>query len=281
MINISFIKLKGKVTDNYLKTLKGWANKDITWEDIHKPMSSSKVQYSCYAWKNGVKKSNNFTREKQDCFILDIDDGMTINEFQSLFNKYKYILGTTKTHQKEKKGIVCDRFRVIVPAINISQDDSIYFRAMELIAPFNDVQTLTKTASFLGNNSAIIIRNDGKLFDMFKANELAIKQLKAEQADKVVIDKDLLPSYGNSSLESTKSELTRETVTDILNNIGVDVVGNKCKLRDDERTHSVKIYPDGGMYDFGDRKAYDIFSVLQERESMTFREAINYVRNFI
>jgi hypothetical protein len=49
MINLSYIKLKGKVIDNYTSTLKGWHNKMVNWEDMHKPMSDSSIQYSCYS----------------------------------------------------------------------------------------------------------------------------------------------------------------------------------------------------------------------------------------
>jgi hypothetical protein len=64
--------------------------------------------------------------------VLDIDDGLSVYKFQKMFSQYKYILGSTKSHQRTKKGLICDRFRVILPAINIPSDNDIYFRTMEL-----------------------------------------------------------------------------------------------------------------------------------------------------
>ena len=281
-VNISYKQTKNKVTEEYYRTLQGWHNKDIDWLDIHKVMSRDNIQYSCYAWNNGKKVPKAFNREKQDCIILDVDDGVTIQRIQKIFKKYMYIIGTTKSHQKDKKGLVCDRFRVIIPCLNIPQDDETMFRVLELIAPFNDSQTLTPTASFLGCSDAIIIRNEGKPFDLHKASLLATEQLKEEFKNTVVIDKDFINYRGNNSVDDVKESLTVEIVKDILDSIGISIVGNKCKLREEERTHSAKIYDSGYIKDFGcSESSGDIFKVLMDKEGMSFKEAVNYARNFI
>ena len=283
MINLSFIKLKGNVKDNYLDSLKGFRNKDVNWDDLPKVLGNSKIQFSPYMFRNGCKTGVNCIRDKQDMVVLDIDDGLSIYKFQKMFSQYKYILGSTKSHQRTKKGLVCDRFRVILPAINIPSDNDIYFRTMELLFPFSDGQVLTKTAAFLGNDEAIIIKNDGKKLDMFKVSELASQQIEQEKLEREAkkIDKDLLSNSYGFSVEMVKEQITREVVVDVLGSIGIEVVGNKCKLRDDERTHSCKIYNDGGLYDFGSGDSYDIFKVLMELEDMTFMQAVRYVRNYI
>jgi len=282
MINLSFIKLKGKVIDNYTSSLKNWRNKDVNWYDLEKVLGNSTIQFSPYKFRNGVKNKHNCIREKQDVIILDIDDGLPISEFQKMFKKYKYILGTTKSHQTEKKGIVCDRYRVIIPAINIPEDDDVYFRTIELLAPFSDEQVLTLSCAFLGNDNAIIIRSDGKLIDMFKASVLAEEQIKEERLEKKrkTIDKDLMPSYGSNSAEMVKEQITYEIAIDILESLGIEVVGNKFSIRD-ERTKSIKIYKDGHCYDFGDGKAYDMFQVVMDREGISFPQAVRYCKNFI
>ena len=282
IVNISFKQTKQKVIDDYTKTLRGWANKDVSWANIHKVMNKDNIQYSCYAWRNGVKIPKTFKRDKQNCIILDIDDGITIQAIQKMFKKYTYIIGTTKSHQQDKKGLVCDRFRMVIPCINVPEEDDVYFRALELIAPFNDKQTLIKTASFLGNSKSIVIRNDGDILDLHKAGVLAAEQLKEEYLEKVVIDKDFINYTGGNNIEDVKSQLTVDIVKDILDSVGIEVVGNKCKLREEERTHSAKIYPSGYIKDFGcSDSSGDIFKILQDKEGMSFREAISYVRNFI
>jgi len=284
MINISYIKLKDKVIDSYDKTLKGWINRDILWCDMYKPMSNSKIQYSPYSWRNGCKTGVNFDRSKQNIICLDVDDGFTIQQFQKMFKKYDYILATTKSHQKMKHGTVCDRFRAVIKTINIPSDDLVCFRTLELLAPFNDVQTLTKTASFLGNDDAIIIENNGKQLDLHKISLIAEQQIKQEQAEKEAkkINRDLLANTYGNSLEMVKEQIDREVVIDILESIGIEVIGNKCRLREDERTMSTKIYGSGYLKDYGsDELSGDIFHVLMELEGMSFSDALRYVRNYI
>ena len=281
MINLSFIKLKGKVVDNYLDSLKGFRNKDVNWYDLHKVLGDSKIQFSPYKFRNGCKTGVNCIRDKQDMIVLDIDDGFTIPKFQKMFSKYKYILGTTKSHQKEKKGVVTDRYRVIIPAINIPDDDEIYFRTVELLFPFSDKQVLTKTAAFLGNDEAIVIKNDGKKLDMFKVSELATQQIKQERLEKEAkkIDSDLF-SNSSFSFDMVKEQITKEVVVDILGSIGIEVIGNKCRLRE-ERTPSAKIYESGYIKDYGGEFSGDIFALLMELEDMSFGQSVKYTRNFI
>lgn len=48
--------------------------------------------------------------------ILDIDDGMTIDEAKNTFSQYKYIIHTSTSHQISKGDKPpCDRFRIILP----------------------------------------------------------------------------------------------------------------------------------------------------------------------
>lgn len=279
-VHLSFLILKGKVIDNYDKTLSNWKHKDVNWNDVYKLMSSSKIQYSCYTWRNGFKTPKNFSQELQDCIILDVDDGKSIHSFQKEFGEYKYCLATTKSHQKDKKGLICDRYRVIFPAINVSKEPNIYFRSLELFCKDNDEQTLTSTASFLGNTEAIVIYNDGDVVDMFPYNELAEMQLEEERIERVVIDKDLLPTYNSNSLEAVKEQLNFEVVRDVLSSLGYEIIGNKFSLRD-ERTKSVKIYNDGYYRDFGSGEHGDIFKILMDYHDMKFRESIDYVSNFL
>lgn len=284
-VNISFIKLRGKIVDNYILTKKNWRNKEVNWNDLPKVLGDSTVQYSPYSWKNGYKTPNNFNRDNQDCIVWDIDDGMSLDEFQKMFKSYQYVIGTTKTHQKEKKGVVSDRFRVVIKAINIPSNSEVYFRTMELLAPFNDLQTLTPTASFLGNNDCIILTNEGKALDMFKASSIAEQQLEDELKEKMLkqVDRDLIDTYHKGmTIETLKEQLTFEIVVDVLTSVGYEVIGNKFKLREDERTNSANVnYKSLNIKDYGSDYFGDIFDVLQTYHEMDFREALRYVKQFI
>ncbi len=50
-----------------------------------------------------------------ELMILDYDDGLTVADALALFSRYIGFIATTKSHRKEKNGVVCDRFRVIIP----------------------------------------------------------------------------------------------------------------------------------------------------------------------
>lgn len=68
-------------------------------------------------WKDGYITDANYQKD-QCLFIVDVDDGLTIEDAKGLFSNYTYLITTTKSHQKEKNGIVCDRFRLILPTIS-------------------------------------------------------------------------------------------------------------------------------------------------------------------
>jgi len=74
----------------------------------------SPVFYSAHGFKEGHRKGENVNTHC-DLAILDIDDGYSLKDAFNLFTGYKAIIATTKSHQKEKNAIVCDRFRVIIP----------------------------------------------------------------------------------------------------------------------------------------------------------------------
>lgn len=282
-VNISYLKLTDNIIDNYTKTKKNWLNKDVEWNKLCNVLSNSKVQFSPYKFRNGVKTDTNWNNDSQDMLVFDIDSDLSIVEAQKMFNRYKYLIGTTKSHQKAKKGLTCDRYRLCLPAINIPRDKEVYFRTIGLLVPFNDCQTEIGTGAFLGNDDAIIIYNDGKLIDCHNASILAAQQLKDERVEKIVIDKDLVPNYGGSNkIEDIKEELTFEVVCDVLESVGYTMIGNKFKLREDERTNSATVnYKNLMINDYGSDYFGDIFDVLVEYQEMNFGDAIRYVKNYV
>lgn len=52
-----------------------------------------------------------------DLLVLDIDDGWDIEEAKRymIIKGYSYIIAPTKSHQRDKNGVTCDRFRIIIP----------------------------------------------------------------------------------------------------------------------------------------------------------------------
>ena len=215
--------------------------------------------------------------------IFDIDEGLNIEDAQKILNKYTYLISTTKSHNKVKKGIVCDRYRILIPAINIPKGE-LYFsmlRLMENTLPI-DRQVNTRTGAFLGYSNAQYVYNIGKTYDCKPAVKEAeyelLQELKRQQNVNRVKHKKVTESMKISNI---KSELTVEILSDILSDLGFEVIGRRFKLRPSERTASAVIYDFGKIIDYGNGYNDDIFGLLYEMFDMTFTESIPYIQRYL
>lgn len=287
-INISFTEiplldkdgnyLDIKLRDNMHFTKYNWKNKSIPWNNLHRMVSSDYRQYSSFKFKDGIKVAENCILDDVSFLCLDIDDGLTIEEAKKRFSKYNYFLCTTKSHQKEKKGHICDRFRIILTITNMPDNDSYfdYMRNLEKLYPFIDKQVNTKTGAFLGSAKCEYFYNDGIDFDMNILKPINLLSTPKE------LPKIKNENFSDSEIEveQLKQLLTQEAIGHILTANGFDVDRNfKLKLRE-ERTPSSSISREGLIKDFGTDFASDVFGVLMEYRGMTFPQAIEEVRKF-
>lgn len=75
-----------------------------------------------------------------------------------------------------------------------------------------------------------------------------------------------------------KESLDREKVADILSFIGYTIQRDyKFKLREDEKTPSASIAPDGSIKDFGSGWYGDIVALLHEHHGQTLKDATLYI----
>lgn len=284
IVNISFLKAKKRLVDNmYLTAEPDYVNTDIEFTKLHQIISSDFIQYSPYSFYAGMKLSCNWNNDKQSLLIFDIDDGMTLAEAKERFKRYTYLITTTKNHLKYKKGSVCDRYRVILPATNIPRGE-LYFSMLEVMSKVipMDIQVNTKTGAFLGNKEAINTYNVGEIYDCGYAIEVAEKNMLnsiKKTALKSKISNRGMSSYG-LDIKDAKSGLNGEIVTDVLRSLGYDFVHNKFKLRKDERTESCKVYPSGYIIDYGGSFKSDIYELLYQFHHMSLQQAIDYVNKF-
>ena len=285
IINISYLNtpLEGedlKLNDNMWITAKPYyKNKNIKFEQLHRMVSSNYRQYSPFLFKDGTKKSENWNNDNQNILILDIDDGLTIEKAKEIFNNFQYFICTTKSHQKDKKGIICDRFRIILPIVNnpIGDDYFLYMRNLEQMFSFIDAQVNTKTGAFLGFANCKYWYNKGDVFDMEIIKPVNIKK------QEIKINKHIVHNELETDLEAIKSKLTRESVAEIINSLGFEVDRNfKFKFRQEERTPSASI--NNGLNplikDFGSDISGDIFYFVQKVKDCSFVESVNYVNSF-
>lgn len=63
-------------------------------------------------WGGGYRLKKNF--RYAEWLALDFDDGLSLEEAKDIFAPYLHLIGVTKSHGKEKSGVVADRFRVIL-----------------------------------------------------------------------------------------------------------------------------------------------------------------------
>ena len=120
--------------------------------------------------------------------MLDFDDGLSISEALKIFAMYDGIIATTKSHQKDKHGVVCDRFRVIIPTkepidLNKEQYSEMMSYVME-IYPQADKACKNISRFYFSNPEAEIYMLDGS--ESFDWREVYTKarKLKAIQKQK-------------------------------------------------------------------------------------------------
>lgn len=123
-------------------------------------------------WAPGKYKGNqrlNKTLESMRLLVLDVDEKCTLKDALEYFKDYKHIIATTKSHQKEKNGVVCDRFRVILdmgqPVTSDPEYKSAWFAA-KAKWPFIDKQCNDSARFFFPSNDIVSINKleDGLLF---------------------------------------------------------------------------------------------------------------------
>jgi len=91
--------------------------------------------YSCSVFED---KRNNKNFKYADYLALDIDEGQSIRGVVKVLQQLNLLayIGSTTSHQKDKGGHTCDRFRVILP-LETRIDSEVKFRAtMEYLAEY-------------------------------------------------------------------------------------------------------------------------------------------------
>jgi hypothetical protein len=120
-----------KITISISKNItEGFKKKVVPFEVIHEVICSSEYNYSAGTFKDGYRNKENYERN-QNLIIIDIDDGVKLETAKLMFNNYKCFISTTKSHQKDKNGLTCDRFRIIfITDRTIKLDSETYSRFM-------------------------------------------------------------------------------------------------------------------------------------------------------
>lgn len=118
-------------------------------------------------FKNGHKSNINWM-QFTNVLILDFDIIITIVTIQRIFEKFKYLIHTTKNHNKLKNNILSERFRLYLPTndIKLSKEDYRYFMEYFLRFLGADINGKNYSMAFRGyKNCEFYQNNEGILFD--------------------------------------------------------------------------------------------------------------------
>jgi hypothetical protein len=125
--------------------------------------------YSPSVFREGRRFIKNF--DSADLIALDFDGGLTLDAARVRFAEYRCIIGTTKSHGKEKHGVVSDRFRVILfLSKSITDVETYYATIIDLMNRFPEADPACKDPArlFFKCVSIVYTNESGKLIDPVK-----------------------------------------------------------------------------------------------------------------
>lgn len=182
-----------------------------------KDLVKSDFNYSAGIFLNGYRKRDNYANYS-DMIILDVDDGLSIKEASKLMQPMTHIIATTKSHQKDKNGIVCDRFRILIPTetpINLNQNE--YTKLMkQVLKKYSFCDQVCKDASrfyFPSRESEVFHWQGFTNFNWEDYYKLALDEEKKENESKSRL-KQFYKNYQDRqpthSFEDTKTDYLRK-----------------------------------------------------------------------
>lgn len=121
------------------------------------------LPYSLGTYKNEYRNKTNFL--KADAIGLDFDGNYTLEQAMIDFAEYRHLIATTRNHQKEKHGVVADRFRVILFLSEPITDADTFKATWHSLAekwPATD-PTCKDCSRFWYSSSTTVSMKDGKL----------------------------------------------------------------------------------------------------------------------
>jgi hypothetical protein len=123
--SVNNISISNGNKDNPADHANGWIEQPIL---TVKQMSSfiTKKVWSACIWSEGIRNKDHF--KYADYAVLDFDEGRSIKDVSSQCKSQKlsYLVGTTRNHCKEKNGVICERFRLILKFKNRITNPDVY-----------------------------------------------------------------------------------------------------------------------------------------------------------
>ena len=180
-------------------------------------------QYSAVQFEGGYRCAKNAI-QGSELIILDYDDGVTLCDAVDIFCQYIGIVATTRSHQKEKHGVTCDRFRVILPTLRPVKLEAVEFSKMmkEVILHYaTDRACSNMSRMYYGNPAAeVSFLDSSKLFDWEpfyqaardKEQERQRQRERYKQQDAAELDAAELDKYVNNVMRKNYKPGARNNV---------------------------------------------------------------------
>lgn len=123
---------------------------------------------SNFAWSPGIfsgRKRTISSLSTLGLLVLDIDAGCSLSDGMERFRPYRHIIATSRNHQKEKHGLIADRFRVVLfldKAINTDKDYKATWESIRLQHPYIDPACKDSARFFYPSPDVVSIQSEGQ-----------------------------------------------------------------------------------------------------------------------
>jgi len=111
IVSVPKVDKREKTTDYISYELPFFGDKG----SIEKLCTTESVSNFCLVHFDNGKRKSDKALEGQNCIGIDVDNGASLQETIDKLQGLIYIIYTTKSHQKDKGGIICDRYRILLP----------------------------------------------------------------------------------------------------------------------------------------------------------------------
>lgn len=106
----------------------------------------TRTNWSCGTFKDNHRNIENFI--SSNFMALDIDEGCSIEEAARRLKPYSHIIAPSKSHKREKNGVIADRFRIVVVLDEeVNNKDDYYQTYAELMKLFPEADKACKDPS--------------------------------------------------------------------------------------------------------------------------------------
>jgi len=122
--------------------------------------------------ETGHRKKDNFI-SGENMIAFDIDDSLTIAEAKQRLSEYQYILYTTKSHNIDKNGLTCERFRILIPTkttffVEPDEHAQLYLNIAEVLGlgAFDKQTSNVSRLWFTNTKAEVTVKKEGDLLDI-------------------------------------------------------------------------------------------------------------------